>query len=138
MRIVGAAIFQQILHRTSSKTTQDVYVQGIWSSNQTHWLVPEHRTDRHPDISARPNGETHQHPPPHKELQRSPTPYLKILQLHIPTPEAKIIDHAVYPYRRALGILRYLVASTRPDLAYITNGLERHKQKSNDAQLEKP
>ena len=55
-------------------------------------------------------------------------PNLGGLQLHAAAQQDDVIDTALYPYREALAILRYLVDSTRPDLAFIANALARHSR----------
>ena len=54
------------------------------------------------------------------------TPYAVGLNLQEAQEEETILNHTRYPYSTAIGVLRYLVDSTRPDLAYITGALARH------------
>lgn len=57
------------------------------------------------------------------------TPYLYGISLHSKTETEETLDTQRYPYNRAIGILRYLVDSTRPDLAFIVGVLVRHVKK---------
>lgn len=54
------------------------------------------------------------------------TPYPYSVKLHKKLSDEEILDLKVYPYAKAVGILRYLVDSTRPDLAYIVGVLARN------------
>lgn len=54
----------------------------------------------------------------------SPTPYLSGVKLHPAEPDETLLPEN-YPYSSALGILRYLVDCTRPDLAYCAGALAR-------------
>ena len=59
----------------------------------------------------------------------SPTPYSLGADLSPRKPEEKLLEKK-YPFAKALSILRYLVDSTSPDLAYISSTLARHTQQS--------
>lgn len=61
-----------------------------------------------------------------QEAKPTKTPYPYGIQLQAKQPQESTLDTAKYTYVRAVGILRYLVDSTRPDLAYIVGALARH------------
>ena len=54
------------------------------------------------------------------------TPYASGLKLHAAEQDEDVLNTTQYPYATAIGVLRYLVDSTRPDLAYVTGALAIH------------
>ncbi len=56
----------------------------------------------------------------------SDTPYASGLQLDGLRQGEEPLDQKCYPYGRAVGILRYLVDSTRPEISYIVGMLARN------------
>lgn len=56
------------------------------------------------------------------------SPYPSGIKLHGPTAAEETLDISRHPYAKAVGILRYIVDSTRPDLAYVVGSLARHKK----------
>jgi len=59
----------------------------------------------------------------------STTPYSSGLSLDISLPTDTALDEEQFPYKSAIGTLRYLVDSTRPDLAYVVGQLARASKK---------
>eukprot|EP00171_Calliarthron_tuberculosum_P009879 IDg9879t1 len=53
------------------------------------------------------------------------TPYCSGLKLNQRQPHETVLDKAKYLYASVVGMLRYLVDSTRPDLSWVTNRLSR-------------
>ena len=56
----------------------------------------------------------------------SPTPYVSHVSMHERTDNEAPLTSNKFPYLSALGKLRYIVDSCRPDLAYIAGILARH------------
>ena len=52
--------------------------------------------------------------------------YVSGLDMSASKNDETILDFTQYPFSTAVSILRYLVDSTRPDLAFITGALARH------------
>lgn len=64
-----------------------------------------------------------------EEATTARTPYPSGIKTHATTEEEETLDNKRYPFAKAVGTLRYLVDSTRPDLAYVVGLLARHKKK---------
>ena len=63
------------------------------------------------------------------------TPYVSGLPLHAARANEDILDTAKYPYATAVGMLRYLIDFTCPDLAYIGGMLARYMSRQHPATL---
>ena len=64
-----------------------------------------------------------------------PTPYASGLNLGVTQTDEPILKTSKYAYATTIGVLPYLVDSTRPDLEYITGALARHMSKPTQRHL---